>query len=200
MKRWPGRTDPHTVWDNYGAYTGPLAFDIGANIGQIARKLAATFEQVVSFEPCEEAFQILNTESPPNVTALPIAVSDTDGEVTLLEAEESIKTGQLVSNEGLHWGAIKGKRRVTSRTLDSLVQDYGKPTFVKIDTEGHEVAVVRGGQRFLNKYRPALLIEIHSNENGEAIRQLLPGYTFEEIRQTHRPESICWGHYWLKGI
>ena len=201
VKRWPGRTDPHVVWDHYDDYAGELAFDVGANIGQVAKLIAPRFERVVSFEPCAESYAILAAEAPANVTALPWAVSDTDGPITLYEAHESIQTGQLVSGEGLYWGPIEGERRVEAFTLDSLAAIHGTPDFIKVDTEGHELQVLSGARATLAS-RPTLLIEVHHAEAGKAILAILGdigGYDVSTICHEGRPESLAVeNHWWIK--
>lgn len=195
-KRWPGRTDPHVIWDDYGRYRGDIAFDVGANIGQIAKLLAPNFSKVISFEPCEESYAILSSEMPENVTAVPWAVSDHNGTVTLMEAEESIKTGQLVTREGLHWGPLVGSRQIVCNTLDHAAEVYGMPDFVKVDTEGHEVQVLRGAPGVIAE-RPRWLIEVHHQESGEEILEMLAGYEIQQVGHQHREGSVLANHYWI---
>lgn len=201
LKRWPGRTDPHVVWDHYGDYSGRLAFDVGANIGQVAKLIAPRFESVVSFEPCAESYAILAAEAPANVTALPWAVSNVDGPITLYEAHESIQTGQLVSSEGLYWGPLEGERRVEAFTLDTLTELHGVPDFIKVDTEGHELQVIEGAMGTLASH-PTLLIEVHHAAAGKAILAILDdlgGYDVSVVGHEGRPESLAVeNHWWIK--
>ena len=199
-KRWPGQTDPPAVWDHYDDYRCGLAFDVGGNLGQVARMLSPNFDRVVSFEPCAESFAILAAESPGNVEAVEVAVSAVDGEITLFEAEESIKTGQLVSKEGLFWGKLVGDRTVPARTVDSLVADYGVPDFIKVDTEGHEVEVVEGAAGTIAAHHPRWLIEVHHEEAGKRLRRLLASYDHLDTvgHPAYWAEWLLRTHFWIR--
>lgn len=198
------RSDPREIWDRYKTYRGDLAFDIGANGGMVANILAANFESVIAFEPCEESFQQLRNSARPNVVPEMVAVSDFDGEVTLLEAEKTMGMGELVTGTSLPmaWGATTGERTVPAITLDAAVETYGIPDFIKIDTEGHELAIVEGGLTFLTDHEPRLLIEVHSEENGKVIREHLAHRLMDEVRhQAYTPDSYYWtNHYYLVSV
>jgi hypothetical protein len=76
------------------------------------------------------------------------------------------------------------EQNVELRTLDSLnLQDVG---FVKIDVEGHELDVLRGGAETIQRNRPHLLIEVRENHLTE-IRDLLLAWGYREVPL----ESLC---------
>ena len=61
---------------------------------------------------------------------------------------------------------------VETRTLDSLKTS---PDFIKIDTEGSEPYILKGGMETISKYKPTILIEEMKNTDYSNI--LLPlGY------------------------
>ena len=71
-------------------------------------------------------------------------------------------------------------QRITVRTatLDALRKDLNKKvSFVKIDVQGHELPVLRGGQQFLQSDRPTLLVEIEQRLSPTPIQQ-----TFEFLQ------------------
>jgi len=61
------------------------------------------------------------------------------------------------------------------RTLDSIseVTKLEKLDFMKIDIEGFEYRALLGGKNTIKKYKPNMLIEIHSRDNYEGIYSLL---------------------------
>jgi hypothetical protein len=89
---------------------------------------------------------------------------------------------------------------VASITLDTLLERYGPPDFIKIDTEGHEVEVLRGGARLFAEHHPAIIVEVHRAENGPLVRELLAGYDLTELRHSAgvRQGGPTWlNHFWL---
>lgn len=188
-------------WDIMEAATGTVAWDVGTNIGQSTKVLARNFEQVLAFEPCRESYAILHAEMPENVECLPFALGRADGTMRLDIAEYSIRTGQLVSpgRPLPGWGDRRGSRTVTCRSLDSLLEHNPPPDFLKVDTEGSEVEVLAGGPTLFTTVRPEVLVEVHREEHGAMVRDLLPGYDFTEIRHgTYlRPGGQFWRNHFF---
>lgn len=200
MIRLPEQTDPPAIWHLLENYEGVMAYDIGANIGQVARLLAPHFGNVEAFEPCLEAFDILTAETPANVCCHAVAVSSLDGEVTLTESEYSIASGQLTTGRGLNWGREVGQRAVPCVMLDTLIGTLEVPDFVKVDTEGHEVDVISGGSRLWAAFRPKLLIEVHDRENELMLRAMLEGfYRIDRIEHDYLVDNpMGQDHFWLR--
>ena len=51
---------------------------------------------------------------------------------------------------------------VPAVSIDKIAAEYGAPTHIKIDVEGHEAAVLRGGRETLTRFSPKLFLELHS--------------------------------------
>jgi hypothetical protein len=60
-------------------------------------------------------------------------------------------------------------------SVDALVHVRGwrPPNVMKLDVEGHELAVLHGATAVLCTYRPKLMIEVHSARLEEDCRNLL---------------------------
>ena len=52
-----------------------------------------------------------------------------------------------------------------STTLNDYINDYTKVDVVKIDVEGAECAVLRGAQKFLEKFKPIIFLEVHVDKS-----------------------------------
>jgi FkbM family methyltransferase len=61
-----------------------------------------------------------------------------------------------------------------STTLDDYIKDYAKVDVVKIDVEGAEAAVMRGAQKFLEKFKPTIFLEVHVDKS-------FGGVTFKDV-------------------
>ncbi len=79
-----------------------------------------------------------------------VALSAEPGEATI-DIGNSLTTSSLHTRTKLTEKNVIARRTVPLRTLDDVVFDHGltPPFVVKIDTEGHELAVIRGGHRTL---------------------------------------------------
>lgn len=202
MSTPPADPDPPEVAELLTGFSGELAFDLGANTGATAALLAQRFAHVVALEPCAESFAQLAVLDAPNVTARRLAVSDRAGLVDLAVQRDPIRTGQLTTDGTRdEWGEVLQHRTVPATTVDALAVEHGTPELVKVDVEGHELRVIHGATRTLERARPGLLIEVHGQRLGEAIIALLwPLYP--QLRRVPHPryEAGQWGatnHFWL---
>ena len=143
---------------------GMIAVDIGANFGVFSLSLAAVLGpqgQVVAIEPASRTMEYLRYSAELNgfsqITPIMAAVSDQDGEGFLRfgnsEESHALATNIDQDQDGETVGLI---------TLDGLMAccDFPQVDFLKIDGEGHEIAIIAGGQEFLNRYDPIILLEI----------------------------------------
>lgn len=212
----PSVPDPPEISDHLWASYDPagIGFDVGANFGQSVPHMCQIAENVFAFEPNVESFAACRAQwSPvPQVHVMNIAVSDHDGLLKLAQLDgEQRRTGQLVSPGlmGMEWEpedwSMVEMVQVPCRTLDSLATQIGTPGFIKVDTEGHEGAVLVGARRLISDHLPDWLIEFHSPEGRDQCLSILETmgrgqYELETVRHPHYPEmSRMWRqHGWIK--
>lgn len=182
--------------------SGKLAFDVGANGGYVAKLLARAFDKVVAMEPCIESFEHLIPRCPvKNLICLNVAVSDHEGVVELGVKSWTESHGELFTGDSLDlWGPDVERRQVECTTLDALAGHYGYPDFVKIDTEGHERHIIDGAHQVFSR-RLNFIIEIHSEENGEYIKQFFNTMRIKFDVHRHQAYEVdsynYFNHYWL---
>ncbi len=180
-------------------------FDLGANVGIATLVLAdrvGPTGRVIAVEPDPENFYYLqrNIErhGATQVVAVQCAISDSDGQATFF-AESSMFSGlATVREDAVFRESIGSTITVPTRTLVSLVDEYGTPTFIKIDIEGAEIEALKGAGKALDSH-PAIACEtnhIRGNTRTQfAVDRLLRdrGYSVE----TGRPSGsfITWGTY-----
>ena len=133
---------------------GDTVFDIGAHCGVSGyhfSKLVGPTGRVVAFEPDPVNYSLLlrNIERHQlsNVTPLQIAVSDKRGEAEF-NCEETIGSGLMQHSTRASVGKVITVKTVT---LEDAFQQWGPPSFCKIDIEGAEIAVISAAQDFLQK-------------------------------------------------
>jgi FkbM family methyltransferase len=196
------QSDPDVIWSHFRTLTGFVAFDIGANHGGTARLLATGFHTVHAYEPASESYEHLVSGLPENVNPWLLAVSATVDGVNLDTRTKAIGLGELTTGESPlmdAWGSKSTEGRyVPSTTIDAETAKHGAPDFIKIDTEGHERLVVEGGLTTIREHNPRLLIEVHTAENGEWIRDELGGRFTRVAHPDYPPGSeLERSHYWL---
>jgi FkbM family methyltransferase len=127
--------------------------DIGANRGQFAEEL---FEngytgRVTSFEPLPRAHArlVMKAEGRDRWTiAEALALSDEAGEANFFEASSDVSSSLLRFTANSHDGIeTVDSYAVKTARLDDL--EMTGRIFLKIDTQGSEMAVIRGGQNAL---------------------------------------------------
>jgi FkbM family methyltransferase len=183
---WTGSYE-RAVQDTFAAVIrlGDVVWDVGAHIGffsLLASRLVGPNGRVHAFEPVAanraRLLASLALNSATNVTVHDCALSDTSGEGILFPRGAS-STWTMVER-----GESKGTP-IRCKTLDELVASGPPPTLVKIDAEGAEVDVLRGGLELTAKQHPKLLVEFHDEQLLAAGRELLPGYDFRPVDVNH---------------
>lgn len=156
-----------------------VALDVGGHIGLWSRVLAHHFKQVVAFEPLPALhphFNI-NTDDCDNVTLVPFAVSDVNGEINIVTVADNSGNGHVL-REGIDPQSAL-VHRTQCVTLDSLNRhDVG---LIKIDVEGWELAVIKGAWRTITRDHPAIVVE---QKPGNAERYDLDQFAAVELLKT----------------
>lgn len=145
-----------------------FAIDVGAHHGEFSRYLIQTelFWKVLAFEPNMESYSKLSAEtsSKPNCTFKVInsALSSESGTLDLYcDADTATASLLRYGSDYLSRGPIK-KQNVSVLTLDEYLDecpDLGRLLCLKIDTQGNDLSVVKGGGRSISKHRPIIQTE-----------------------------------------
>jgi FkbM family methyltransferase len=130
-----------------------LFIDIGINIGSISLPVAKRRPdcKIIGVEAASEVFECLQRNiainNGLNITPINKAVSDKDGElVSFYSPEEQFGKGSMspvFTEDG---------KMIETITLDQLVKDHNcsKVDIIKIDVEGYEYKVFKGGKGLLS--------------------------------------------------
>ena len=131
-----------------------LVFDIGANIGKTVEQFILVSDKVVCFEPnpklvyelrrkFENFSVIVDERGVSNKNGIQIfRISNADTISTL--SEDWINNSRFTGS--YNWDTHV---QVETVTLDSIVEEYGEPNYIKIDVEGHEFEVLTSFTKLL---------------------------------------------------
>ena len=156
---------------------GQTVLDIGAHKGgylYLMLGLVGKTGKLVAFEPQSILFnyntklkKLFNWE---NVTVAHIALSDKEGEAMLLiptnsKSKTSAPGATIVDNRDRD--DIGFREKVATDSLDHYCSTHNiEPDFLKIDVEGNELNIFKGGINTLKKYRPRIIVECDAGYVG----------------------------------
>jgi len=138
----------------------PVMFDVGANVGDYSNALYATFPkaQIVAFEPVPRTFEVLRaTLAKTTVKCCSIGLSDVEGEAVIYDYEQMIGSEHASLFPGvlkeLHRAETIKETNVPLITLDAYccAESILAIDFLKIDTEGNELNVLKGSRAMIQK-------------------------------------------------
>jgi FkbM family methyltransferase len=147
------------------------SIDIGANIGIYTYFLRKYSKFCFAFEPNPKLSTQLKSIFSKNIKVFPYAISDKNDDVNLmiphnqdfqeLDGLATIETSNRLKNFSIKILKVKSIR------LDDLnMESVG---FIKIDVEGHELAVLEGAKDLIARCNPNFLIEIEERHRPDAI-------------------------------
>ncbi len=169
---------------------GDTFVDLGANIGYytiLAAKQVGTSGRVLAVEPLGDNFGILsknielNTLS--NVQIFRAACWERPSKLRIwlrpgFYGLASLKRGDESTHE-----------EVDATTLDSLCSQLRTIKFLKIDVEGAELEVLKGGGETLKKTN---YVVFEASKNRSECRELLKSASFEVTEMQFKPYMLAW--------
>lgn len=137
-----------------------VAIDAGVNKGVYLYHLSRTFASVIGFEPHPNLVAYLKRSAPANATVHGVALSSAAGTGMLQLPADFNELGSLEPHTAETWttSAPLESHSVELAALDSFA--IPNVALLKIDVEGHEMAVLAGADQTIQEWRPSVLIEV----------------------------------------
>jgi FkbM family methyltransferase len=166
--------------------SGDTVLDIGANVGAHTlplADLAGATGRVIAFEPTAYAYGklraniALNPALASRILALQHMLMADDGAAVPRSLFSSWPLSGHGERHAKHKGQGMSTEGATATTLDRVVREIGleKIDFIKIDVDGHELPVLRGAARSIDRFRPIILLELSPYVHEEE------GYNFDDL-------------------
>jgi len=184
---------------------GGIALDIGANVGWhtlLMASLVGASGRVLAVEPNPALRQRLHDHLHLNrfgqVEVMPCAAADTEEMMEFYAPAANDRdsgNGHVVEHPRGHVGTI----RVDSRRLDTIITaaKCERLDLIKIDVEGFEWRVLRGGEETIARFHPHIVFEYNAEyaPRGGGTPELIG-----EFFRTHRYRLFAIGLNWAEAI
>lgn len=165
---------------------GYVAYDVGANYGIhtiLLARMVSSSGRVFAFEPVADIASALEENLAlngfSNVTCIQKALGARSGIASFVRGRHA-GGGHLASETSVMDASDTSAYDVEVISLDDFVDEgHPPPDFIKIDIEGAEAAALEGGRRTIRRFRPILLIDLHTPEQDMRVGRVLSelGYT-----------------------
>ncbi len=189
---------------------GMTVFDIGANTGKYTIEMAQAVGEsgkVYALEPFPETFDKLKqaTENLSQIVHINAAASESRG-VARFYVYESSSWNSCVKRDPAEVGCEPQRVvEVPAVTVDDLCDQYGIAhiDLMKVDTEGHELASLRGAVSSLKQHKVSCLLFEFGNTTRDAgvqpqdLANFLTdcGYKFRNLIKNQKPFPVHNGNY-----
>lgn len=196
--------------------------EVGANLGYYALLEARKVKRVYAIEPIEESVialkESIKKNKYENIEVYNLAISNKNGESEITVSERSNWASMVdinKTNENYQKRfkeLISGKQFVKTLTLDEFVsrEEIESIDFVRMDTEGYEVEIVKGMDKTFKLMKPGAYLSIefhpaiHTDRNllVKTLNKILGAGFKTEIITTHdkayNPDAVDLRHWLLK--
>jgi FkbM family methyltransferase len=173
-------------------------FDIGANVGIYTAEFCAIVPNahVVAMEPNKRIYGCLKrtcAKAGSRAVSIQAAVSDLAGYVNIKYDPLAPAMGGIIPGEdGLYnseriYGAFLVSHHVRATMVDGTVRRYFTPDMVKIDVEGAELLVFKGGRELFSQHHPAIFFEF--SRDKDEIASLIKSWGYVLFSERLKPIS-----------
>lgn len=167
---------------------GGLVVDAGMAVGDFAVLSARRGSRVVAFEPLPENVALATSLAMTNgvadrIVVRPVALGDRSGSSTV-EVEAGMATA--VGN--------RSGRPLPFERLDAALRDVpDRVSLLKIDVEGFEVPLLRGGTETIRRSRPRIILEVHGKAADREVAAILTSLGYGRVSAGPKRLSSAFG-------
>jgi len=160
--------------------------DVGSHVGYfsfLASKLVGRRGTTIAFEPNKYNFneltRYIKDNKITNIKAFQLALSNQESDASFFI--NPYNDGGHSLTEFVDYDLPYSSIKVRTTTLDTFLQrnyPFLKIDFIKIDVENHEIEVLKGMLKTLQKDKPSIIVEFFDEINKERIKRLLTSHGY----------------------
>ena len=156
------------------------AVQAGGNVGLWPRRLAESFQRVITFEPDSVSRECLAMNVPASVDVRPFALGAASGTCGL--QHRSLGSHRVVDGQD-----------VPVTTVDSL--DLNDLDFLQLDVEGYEWHALVGAVDTIERCHPVIQVELRNftdryGQTDAEVRQILKGFGYREVSRQQGSDVV----------
>lgn len=190
--------EPETINWIQGMERNSIFYDVGANIGLYSIISAILYsKKVIAFEPSFFNLQLLSKNIYKNnlsekIIIVPISLDSNTGQglFKLSSIEEGgalssfeyndVKLDMYNDSQFIN-KKIDFKYSTISFSLDEFLKNFNelKPDYLKIDVDGIETKILKGGTKILENHVKSILIKSNSSADEKEIIKIMNFYNFQ---------------------
>jgi FkbM family methyltransferase len=137
-----------------------VIFDVGANIGDYAKKISSVFKhsKIYCFEPSAKTFETLkqNTQNCNQIVYENLGIGETKKEITLYKDSDNSALASIFQRNLDRYGVNLNVSEIIKITTLDAYCDHNKIhqiDFLKLDIEGNELNAFKGAKKMLSEKR-----------------------------------------------
>ncbi|MGH9927859.1 MAG: FkbM family methyltransferase [Pyrinomonadaceae bacterium] len=178
----PDTPDYDDAWTFALLQESRIFFDVGCNVGEMSllsllddptRRIVMMDANPTALAAAAENLLLNNFTFSRSVLAF---IGEQDGEEVEFFTIADMQAGSRYRSHAKTASKLGSSFMTSTLTLDTIAEEFKlAPDFIKIDIEGAEAEALNGARRITLKYRPRILVEMHSHdelpmrENGERV-------------------------------
>ena len=158
---------------------GNIVWDIGANVGTFTFSAASLAQSGAVLAVEADAWLVsllrrtasLRDYQSADIKILSAAISNENSVSSFMIAARGRASNALSEAGGRsQMGGVRETHYVPTLTLDTLLNSFEEPDFVKIDIEGAELLALQAASKLINDVRPKFYIEVGENVGSQLHR------------------------------
>lgn len=161
------------------------AIDVGGNIGLHSVRFVQKFKNVIAFEPVTNNFECLqkNCSTFNNIELIKSGLGSSKFTSDIAIPADANNCGLYSLSDFNEYEGATIKETIQVDRLDSFNLS---PDLIKIDAQGYDLEVIKGGLETIKTYRPVIIVEVETSSLQEDINAVMQGIDYTLVSRVKK--------------